>query len=195
MNLNDFPEGQAKKRIVEHYDAFPYLEVRYSELKTFSSALLRQPQLRSSYNDKLEAGKSIFDVLCLYHRGVHAGSLSFFLERNEMRKNEADHFGRIDIVIVETAFQRKAVGKLLVITAITYLLDRWGPIIYSLSCLAAHEAMAKILEEIGFEGEQRTNEAFIRETLSFENVNRDEFSALLNTRLAKTIQLVNYRLL
>ena len=54
--------------------------------------------------------------------------------------------------------------------------------------------MAKILEQIGFHGEQRANEEFKRETISFSEVDQAEFSALINARLSNSIQLVKYRL-
>ena len=133
-------------------------------------------------------------MLCLYYKDVHLGSLSFFLEQNEMRKVLQDHFARIDIVIVEKAFRNKAVGNLLVLTVLKYLLDRWGPRIYSISSLAAHEAMVRILEEVGFEGKQGESDLFKREAILFDEADQGEFSSLIDTRLADTIQLVHYRL-
>ena len=133
-------------------------------------------------------------MLCLYYKGAQIASLSFFIEKNKMKREERDHFARIDIVIVEKEFRRLGFGKLLVFTAIKYLLDRWGARIYSISCLAAHDAMAKILDDIGFHAEQRPEENFKRETISFSEVDQDEFSALVDSRLENSVQLVRYRL-
>ena len=194
MELTDYPDRVAKANIAELFSSFPHAELRYSEFDKFLSASMREPQLGSSYSGNKEEANGIFDVLCLYHKGAQTASLSLFLEKNEMKKDHSDHFARIDIVIVEKEFRKNGLGKLLVFTAIKYILDRWGPRIYSISCLAAHEAMAKILEQIGFHGEQRANEDFIRESISFSEVNQAEFSALINERLSNSIQLVKYRL-
>ncbi len=194
MKLNDSPDKIPKTKIAELYESFPHAELRFSEFDKFSSASIREPQLDSSYNADPQEGKGVFDVLCLYYKGAQMATLSFFIEKNKMKKKEPDHFARIDIVIVEKEFRKMGIGQLLVLTAIKYLLDRWRAWIYSMSCLAAHDAMAKILDDIGFHAEQRPDEDFIRETISFSEVDQDEFSTIINTRLASSIQLVKYRL-
>ena len=194
MDLNKSPGNIPKSKIAKLYKDFPHAELRFSEFDKFAIAHRREPHLGSSYNDDPEKGQGIFDVLCLYYKGAQVASLSFFVEKNKMKRQEPDHFARIDIVIVENEFRRLGLGKLLVFTAIKYLLDRWSARIYSISCLAAHDAMAKILDGIGFHAEQRPEENFIRATISFDEVNQDEFSALINSRLEDSIQLVRYRL-
>lgn len=194
MELGDYPDGTAKQAIDGLFERHPSLQVRYSEFDRFRATSSREPHLESSYVEREGEGKGLFDVLCLYYEEAHLGSLSFYLEENEMRKVLQDHFARIDIVIVEKAFRNKGVGNLLVLTVLKYLLDRWGPRIYSISCLAAHDAMVRILEEAGFQGEQGENESFKRETISFSEVDQADFSSLTDTRLAEAIQLVHYRL-
>lgn len=194
MNLDEYPAKPAKDKINKLYTNFPSSEIRFGEFGKFASAHAREAHLGSSYKEHEEEGKGALDVLCLYHRSQLMGCLSFFLEKNEKRKCEADHFARIDIVIVEEEFRNIGVGKLLVFTAIKYLIERWGQGIYSISCLAAHAAMAKILEQIGFQGEQRANEDFKRETITFAEMDLDEFSSLINERISGSMQLVRYRL-
>ncbi len=195
MDLNKSPGNIAKSKIAKLYKDFPHAELRFSEFDKFATAHRREPHLGSSYNDDPQQKNGIFDVLGLHYNGAQVASLSFFIEKNKMKKRqEPDHFARIDIVIVEKEFRRLGLGKILVFTAIKYLLDRWGARIYSISCLAAHDAMAKILDDIGFHAEQRPEENFIRATISFDEVNQDEFSALINSRLEDSIQLVRYRL-
>ncbi len=194
MNLADQSGESAKVAIAALFDNFPSTELRFGEFDKFAGAHAREAHLGSSYKENMAEGKGTRDVLCLYHQGQLMGCLSFFLEKNEIRKSEADHFARIDIVIVEKAFRNIGIGKLLVFTAIKYLLDRWGQGIYSISCLAAHAAMAKILEQVGFEGEQRFEEDFKRETISFSDTGTEAFSALISERVAGSIQLTRYRL-
>ena len=195
MDLNKTPANIAKSKIAKLYKDFPHAELRFSEFDKFAIAHRREPQLGSSYNDDPQQKNGLFDVLGLHYNGAQVASLSFFIEKNKMKKrDEPDHFARIDIVIVEKEFRRLGLGKILVFTAIKYLLDRWGARIYSISCLAAHDAMAKILDDIGFHTEQRPDEDFIRKTITFSEVDQDEFSTLIDTRLEGSIQLANYRL-
>ena len=86
MDLDDVPDQFAKTKIAELYESFPHAELRFSEFDDFASAHAREPHLGSGYNDKPQEGKGIFDVLCLYHKGLQIASLSFFLEKNKMKK-------------------------------------------------------------------------------------------------------------
>lgn len=196
MNVDDYPGGPAKDKIAEVFKNFPSSEIRFGEYDVFGSAHAREAHLGSSYKEDTEEGKGTYDVVCLYYEDQVMGSLSFFLEKNEIRaeKGKADHFARIDIVIVEKEFRNIGVGKLLVFTTIKYLLDRWGQGIYSISCLAAHAAMAKILEQVGFESEQRASEDFRRETISFGDDGIEAFSAFIDERVSGSMQLTRYRL-
>ena len=194
MDLNKTPANIAKSKIAKLYKDFPHAELRFSEFDKFAQAHRREPHLGSSYNDNPQQKNGLFDVLGLHYNGAQVASLSFFIEKNKMKRQEPNHFARIDIVIVEKEFRRLGLGKILVFTAIKYLLDRWGARIYSISCLAAHDAIAKILDDIGFHAEQRPEENFIRETISFSEIDQGEFSSLINTRIEGSIQLVKYRL-
>lgn len=194
MNVDKYPAKPAKDKIAQLYGSFPSSEIRFGEFDMFASAHAREAHLGSTYHEDMEEAKGTLEVLCLYHKDQLMGSLSFFLKKNDMKKCEADHFARIDIVIVEKEFRNIGIGKLLVFTAIKYLLDRWGRGIYSISCLAAHAAMEKILEQIGFRGEQRANENFKRETISLGEMGPDEFSSLIDERVSGSMQLVRYRL-
>lgn len=194
MELAHYPDKFAKKKLSRLFAKLPASEIRYGEADKLLSAQHREPHLEGSYKGNLREANDDVEVLSLYLDGEFAACLSIFLEKNNMKNDEADHFARIDIVIVEDNFRKMGLGKLLVMTSIKYVLDRWGPKLYSLSCLAGHEAMAIILEDVGFKGEQRRNEEYKRETLSFNDVDQDEFSSFIDTRVADTIKLVRYRL-
>jgi GNAT superfamily N-acetyltransferase len=193
MNVNKYPDRAARRGVATFYDEFPDVEIRYGELDVFKSSSMREPGLQSSYSGKRGDGKACFDVLTLYRKGQLLAALSYFVDTNPRRKTSDNLFARIDVVVTEKDYRGMGVGKLLVITALKYVMQRWGVHLYSISCLAAHDAMARILDSVGFASEQRPNENYVRQTLSFTEVDRAEFAARIDRALAETIQRVRYK--
>ena len=90
------------------------------------------------------------EVLTLRFHGKPLGVTSFLLETNAKRPAPRRKFARIDLVITHPAFRGNGIGRLLILLVVAFLLERNGEELYSISCLAAHDAVAHVLEDIRF---------------------------------------------
>lgn len=123
-----------------------------------------------------------------------AGALSLVTQTNNQRRSKDNAFSRIDLVIVPDAFRRLGLGRILTHAAILYAIERVGWRLYSISCLAAHKAMEKILEEFGFTGQQREDKGFVHEELKLENMDREALRNQAEEQIQEALQRTNYKL-
>lgn len=130
-----------------------------------------EPGLVSCADDQRAGATPRLDYPALHHRQEPAGVLSLVIQGNAKRRDPADLFARIDIVVVEPRFRGLGFGKLLVLAALVHVLDAYEGRLYSISSLAAHPAMERILEQVGFTGTPRANRDFVHEELKLETVN------------------------
>ncbi len=97
--------------------------------------------------------------------GEPAGALSFIMQDNPRKAQPANAFGRIDLVIVAERFRRLGLGRLLTLSALVFALEVFGRRLYSISCLAAHPAMEKILVDFGFAVRPKDDKNFVHTEL------------------------------
>ena len=130
------------------FEQYPKFTVEENDVNQYGRMRALEPGLVSSVpTDQPNA----LHILGVYHRGQGLGVVTFFCLDNRLRKPKASRYGRVDLVITDPAVRGLGVGRLLVACALLRLCDRNPGCIYSISCLAAHAAIATVLAEIGFE--------------------------------------------
>ncbi len=126
--------------------------------------------------------------------GVVVGVTSLVVRVNPRRAGGLNSYGRIDLVIVEPEFRSLRLGHLLVTAALLHLLDTCGSRLYSVSCLAAHPAMERILATLGFARSERENKNYVHEELKLEQVDRLALIDDLGEKMADVLRQTRFRL-
>ena len=132
------------------------------DVAVYQALRATEPQLVSLLDHK-PAGA--LEALVLWESGTPLGAVSCVVQTNPLRPAEAQRFARIDIVIVPKHLRGLGLGRLLLASATAFLLQTQGPLLYSISCLAAHPAVAHALEELGFAADVRAALHYVHEEL------------------------------
>ena len=140
--------GAESRLLNEWFESLPHLEYSFGDIATYKSLHVLESQL-VSMTEELGATKEP-EVLTLRFHGKPLGVTSFLVETNAKRPAPRRKFARIDLVITHPAFRGSGVGRLLILLVVAFLLERDGEELYSISCLAAHDAVAHVLEDIQF---------------------------------------------
>ena len=149
----------------------------------------REPELVSSAIDESDV-----QVVLLEYNSSVLGIASFFLQTNARRAIPDNRFARVDLVIVPGSNRRRGVARALVLCALTYLVDVHGDRLYSISCLAAHDAIVKILRDLGWQTRAVPERRFTHAELPLTAQTRGGVRDRLARDAARALQTVNYRL-
>lgn len=142
-------QPQAESRLLtEWFEPTPHLEFSFGDIATYKSLHAQALHLVSMV-DELGSARDP-EVLTLRYHGKPLGVTSFLVETNARRPAPRRKFARIDLVITHPVFRGMGVGRLLMLLVVAFLLERNGDELYSISCLAAHDAVAHVLEDIQF---------------------------------------------
>jgi GNAT superfamily N-acetyltransferase len=174
------------------FDPYPKFRLERNDLQQLRRLRALEPGLVSSIPPDHQKE---LKVLGLYHQDQALGAVSFFCLANAQRKTKSNRFGRIDLVIADPAFRGHGVGRLLILCSLLHLFDEYHGRIYSISCLAAHVAVKKVLEDMGFISRQKGDENFTHEEFPIGSL--DEETALrgqVQSRAEENARSVNYRL-
>lgn len=123
-----------------------------------------------------------------------AALASFVCETNGKRPTSSNVYGRIDLVITVPQFRSLGLAKFLVLAGILQLVLGLGPRMYSISCLAAHAAIEKILLDVGFEGDRREGQGFRHLSIRLDDENRDAIRQDIEQRLITAAKIAKYRM-
>jgi GNAT superfamily N-acetyltransferase len=134
---------------------------------------------------------SILTILC---DGEPLGALSFIITENPHRPGRRKCYGRIDLVIVDPNARGLGLGRVLIVTALSHMLLENGPELYSISCLAAHRAVAKVLREVGFDGAQRKERNFLLMQVAVDSESVDQLDARIAEATADALRKAAYRI-
>lgn len=171
---------------------FERIRIEEADEALFSRFRTLAPQLVSCLDGDGDARRP--NVLAAYIDGTPAGVATWVARRNACRKVKANLYARIDLVIVAESHRRLGIARLLTLSTLVHLADTHGERLYSVSCLAAHQAMEVILEELGFTGEVRPGQHFKHESI---RVDQSDFSAWgrhLAELLGSAARMTNYRI-
>jgi hypothetical protein len=114
---------------------------------------------------------------------------------NLQKTDRRNQYGRIDLVIVEEKFRKMGISRILVLAAVKSLLDRFGNTLYSISCLAAHAAIARIFEaDLAATVTERDSANFVHESLAISEETSSQLQASVTKQLADAVQVTAYRL-
>lgn len=186
--------SDARSELPECFGAFPRFQLKSRQPEVYRRFRILAPNLTSLLDEAPAADpESSSDALALYDHGEAVGVASFCLVRNEARRSGAREFARIDLVITHPSSRGKGYGRLLLLAALTYILEKSGGRLYSISCLAAHPAIAKVLEDLGFSGERRAGRDFTLETLALGAGDAARLRKDFSARLTAHLRIVNYR--
>ncbi len=182
------------KTLVSLFAPYPRLSLSLGKEEIYKRFRCIEPSLVSYHDSKLGVEKSGVQVLVAHAADSPAGVASFLVETNGHRSGPTNQFGRIDLVIVSPECRGLGLGRLLVFAVIIQLLEVYGHSLYSMSCLAAHPAVEKCLEEVGFRGERRSKGQFKHEELRLEALDINDLLSTLASRMSSAMQATNFRL-
>lgn len=163
------------------------------DLSTYQGFRHQEPNLVSIVDGKPEMAKNL-DALVFRIKGIPVGAVSYLVQRNTNKSPPNDFYGRIDIVIVPGSARGAGLGRLLLLSANLVMLRGHGSSLYSISCLAAHPAVAAVLESMGYTPARRENTSFVHEELRLEGEDWRNLERDFSIRLRQSFQQVRYSL-
>ncbi|MFB3127258.1 MAG: GNAT family N-acetyltransferase, partial [Candidatus Acidiferrales bacterium] len=174
---------------------YPRLQLTRGDEAAYQRFRCREPNLVSYLDEHGSGGgQRRLQVLVLRAQGQPVGTVSFIVETNRYRPSQANKFARIDLVMVDPSCRGLGFGRLLILCVMTYLLRAHGKSLYSISCLAAHAAVEKSLQELAFAGRPQKDENFQHMELKLEALDLDRLARQLAQKTATRLQAINFRL-
>ncbi len=184
---------QLSRRVAALFRPYPKLSLTLGDESSFRRFRSLEPSLISCVDEHTGTEKPQIRYLVVHAENVPAGVLSLVVQANARRPTGACLFARIDLVIVRECYRDLGLGKLLVLSSIVHAVDVYADRLYSISCLAAHGAIAKILERVGFTRTQRVNRNFIHEELRLDPGNIAELTERFVVEARAAAQAANFR--
>ncbi len=173
---------------------FEKLDLSLDDGSAYRQFRSKEPALVSCVDDISKSQQACLQVLSLTYAGENVGAISLVVQSNLVKKTQNNRFGRIDLVIVDPAWRGYGLGSVLVLGGLVHLLDVWGPRLYSISSLAAHDAISSILNKLGFHGEVRSGKDFVHEERKLAGDDHRHMLADLTDAMSTALQTTNYRL-
>ncbi len=127
-----------------------------------------EPGLVSCLDDQ-QPPDARLDILSVELFGAAAGVCSFVVRTNRHKPDGRNRYGRVDLVIVERQARGLELGRLLTLAGVVQMLADHGEQLYSISCLAAHPAIAHILESVGFKPDDQRDDTYCHEQLALDD--------------------------
>lgn len=175
------------------FEPYPRLHLGRADAALFREFRAGEPGLVSLLDEAPETGR--FETLVFAHNDHPLGVLSYLIVDNPRRADRrANRYARIDLVIVKKGVRGLGVSRVLILASLVKLLAESGERLYSISCLAAHPAIAAVLESLGFDPSPREDKGFTHEELRLEAVDRTELASRFTEQLAASLRRAHYRL-
>ena len=174
----------------EQFSSYPRLALARGDEVTFSRLHSVEPALVSLSDDN-DDERSIFTILC---DGRPEGALSIVGRENPRRPPPRRSYARIDIVVVAPHARGMGLGRILILSALSYLLRDHGPDLYSISSLAAHGAVSHTLEDVGFVGEERADQNFTLMKIDVDSKGIPPLQARLTEATEEALKKAAYRI-
>jgi GNAT superfamily N-acetyltransferase len=175
------------------FAAAPRLRLSRGERDAYLALRLREPQL-VSLADGRPAAAAALEALVLREGDAVLGAVSYGVQANPNRPPGHARYARIDIVVVPPEARGLGCGRLLLACVTAHLLRSQGGQLYSLSCLAAHPAIAHVLESAGFLPGPRTALHYVHEELRVELEGRAALAARWDGEVAAALRRVAFAL-
>ncbi len=173
----------SKPALDEYNQKYHELYFSLGDAATYKRLRIVESGLVSCFDDSNIYDPQKLQVMSLTKEGEVLGVTSFGIFTNSKRTESQNLYARIDLVITEKKWRGFGVARILVLSVLVYILELYRKRLYSISCLAAHEAIANILESISFTGDRRDEKGFTHETLSFEAIDPNEYFTVRKSEL------------
>lgn len=180
--------------LADIFAPFPRMDISLGDDALYKRFRCLEPALVSCLDDCDLNDASKVDYLAVSCEGQPAGVASLVVRTNDRRALPDNMFGRIDLVIVAPNFRGRRLGRLLTLCSIVHLLNRFGPGLYSISCLAAHVAMEKILESVAFIRSERQDSNFVHEELSLDHATWRKARSDMQTEAIAAARAADFRI-
>lgn len=178
------------------FDAFPNFSLTSGAEESYRKFRSRENSLVSCLDDS--ADTEIFsdvEMLACHYHDTPCGVISLAVGTNSQKTDQRNCYGRVDLVIVDPKYRNSGLGRVLVFAGVLWLLDRFGSSLYSISCLAAHEAIARIFEsDLNAARSERDGANYIHESLSVDDESTLLLTESLKTQLTEAVKVSAYRL-
>lgn len=187
-------EQSLSERLVEALAWFPLVKVEITDEDSYKRFRVLEPSLVGCLDDQTNTSDAVSDFIQVSCDDKPAGVVSLITRVNVRKPPMRALYGRVDLVIVDPRFRGLELGRVLTLVGVNYLLENNGSRLYSISCLAAHPAMEKILESIGFERHERVDTSFVHEEIVLQE---DEVVDLTDWMFSETVcavQRANFKI-
>ena len=178
------------------FRSFSHLSLTSGEEDVYRRFRNRERTLVSCLDDA--SAKRVFpnfEVLVFRSRGIPCGVVSLAVGTNHQKTDRRKQYGRIDLVIVDPEYRKLGISRILVLAAVSWLLDRFERSLYSVSCLAAHTAIARIFEsDLAATVSERSGANFVHESLTIGEETASQFQTSVTKKLADAVQVTAFRL-
>lgn len=181
-------------QLVSLMAAYPRLDLALSEEITYRRFRSIEPRLVSCLDGQVGPDRITPHILEIQYEGQPVGVVSHVVQTNARKPFPANQYGRIDLVIMDKRYRGLGLGRVLVLGALAQLIAQHHNRLYSISCLAAHGAIAKILEELNFSGEIRSDKNFKHEEFKLDGVDQSVLLETLVDKTAAAAQQANFRM-
>jgi len=172
---------------------FPEFELSH-DLVGYNLLRTRESSLVSIMDGKPESSEINFNAISLNISGVLAGCASYAVMNNANKAGARNLYARIDLVITKVSFRGLGTSRLLILVLMAYLLEKFGPHLYSISCLAAHPAIEHVLEKLGFSPEKSPDRNYTKEILDLSARDTGELFDWYRKEAENSLRLVKYHL-
>lgn len=176
------------------FGPYPAFALKHGDFEGYRRLRAVEQDLVSAVDKKRLEPETDFGVVTIEHAGRLMGAGSFVVESNPQRKEEANRYGRVDLIIVDPEFRGLGLGRLVILAVLLHLLKDHGGRLYSISSLAAHGAVARVLEEVGFHGDSREEKNFVHESMALNGGDHLRLADEIAERFSTGLQLTNFRL-
>lgn len=157
----------------EFISDYPELSLKFGDIATYKRLRIVESHLVSCFDTDHQSGNKL--QLLTISRGAEVLAVtSFGIFQNLQRSVGLDLYARIDLVIAEKKWRGCGISRVLVYCVLIYILKTYGRRLYSISCLAAHDAIAKILESLSFVVKMKDTKGYQHEHLDLEKVRYED---------------------
>lgn len=175
-------------------DAYPHVRIHFGQKDDFTKFRTYAPQLVSCF-DNAQKDLEQPQLLVFHWKEQPLGVLSFFIEHNQYKTSSLNHYARIDLVIVPQQFEGFGIASVLIYAALVYFLNAHAARLYSISCLAAHPAVAHILEtKCGFQPKKEKVDDYTEYALQIDEGQATTYHAEAYQRAEESVMQCAYRI-
>ena len=176
--------------IIPDFDEFPQLAFKAGSESDYRFFRLKEPHLVATHDTVSDS--EAHHILKLDVFGEPAGLITFLIDRYRHRQSRRNLFARLDLVIVLEKFRGLDIANCATQGGLLFVLSLYTKQLYSISCLAGHEGMAHILDNLGFKILAQDKNCQ-RYEYHVDRTSEEILFGQLRESLPEALKLLNYR--